>query len=300
MAPENVGTPPVVADPPAPPGGGTPPTPPAVPAPPAPPQPHFADGFTAADLKDSKSVRKYQTPEALAQGYVNLEKLHSKSVAIPGPEAKPEDWVAFHRKMGVPEKPEGYGTAKDMKVIPEGFDWDEVRERNFQNYAHGLGLTPKQYKALLEKYVEGESAIADKAREASGQAMQEAITALQTKWGGNYKRNVALAQRTTVELGDPDFVKLLETDVPGIGRLGNHPAYLAFAARVGDMLLEDALISGGDLTTGKAEAQAELNAMMDPSKMKDPASAYWNKNHPQHAEAVTRSHQLQQIIQGTI
>lgn len=97
-----------------------------------------------------------KSADDVAAAYRNLEKAYSGKMEglarIPGEGAKPEEVAAFHRALGVPEKPDGY----TIEPI-EGMDDGRVQE--FLTEAHQLGLTPKQVNALVQGEIAREAAL---------------------------------------------------------------------------------------------------------------------------------------------
>lgn len=249
-------------------------------------------------LKTNKSLTKFKTPWEAAKAYVHLDRVHSGSIAIPKEGAPAEEWAAYHRKLGVPATPDEYGTVKDAKLLPEGMAWDEAGEAAARAELHKLNLTPAQYRGVMALYIQNSKGGNDQLAQVFSEQARAGMADLEAKWGANTKRNLALAARTGAEFGGQEFITLLDLPIPGLGkdgqpgRIGDHPAYLRFAARVGDAMLEDGLIHGGDLHTDKGSAQAELDKLMNDRK-----SAFWVKG-PGHEEAVKRALALNEIIAG--
>jgi hypothetical protein len=66
-------------------------------------------------------------------------------IKIPGPDAKPEEVQAFHKALGVPDNPDGYGIKP-----PEGMPEAEVKA--FVAAAHKRGYTKTQVEEALTFY----------------------------------------------------------------------------------------------------------------------------------------------------
>lgn len=86
----------------------------------------------------------------LAKNYMNLERLLGGKlegyVQVPKEGAPQETVAAYHRAIGVPEKPEGY----TLPQMPAGVEVDEGRAGAFRTAAHQIGLSDKQFQALVE------------------------------------------------------------------------------------------------------------------------------------------------------
>lgn len=221
----------------------------------------------------------------VVSSYINLEKAYGGSVRIPGEGAKPEEIADFHRKMGVPESPDKY----DVKAaVPEGLPWDAENEKAFLKTAHTQGLTAKQAKGLLDWYVTLEQKGLDYAGDEAKKGIEDGWNALSVKWGANTERNVAIAQRTVLEMGGPELAARLEEVDARTGKpLGNDPALLTFLYRVGDMMLEHGFIKGDTVMLTTKSAQAEITTIMN-----DPKHPYFVAKDPGHADAVKKVAEL--------
>ena len=79
-----------------------------------------------------------------------MEKYQGRSVAIPGPDATPQERAAFDTKVrqwrGVPDAAERYTIA-----MPDGMQADEKGVKEWQGTFHRLGLTQDQVKGLTRR-----------------------------------------------------------------------------------------------------------------------------------------------------
>lgn len=232
------------------------------------------------DMRGLKTLEKFDGIKALAQGYVNIEKLQGASIKMPGEDAKPEEWAAFYNKLGRPEKVEDYGIETKP---PDGYEHDKEAEGRFLAKAHELGLTKTQAEALIQFGINENLAQADKETTLNIAKTEEAMATLKDEWGAAADRNVALAQRAFAEFGGDDLRSLLEDKESSFG---NHPAVVKFAASVGQALLEDGHISGEDVGMSTEGARAKIDEIMS-----NPKHAYHNGDDPGHNQAV-------QYVQG--
>lgn len=247
----------------------------------------------APELKTAKTLDKFrgaswdEVGPQLASSYINLEKLHGGSIRIPSADAKPEEIAEFNRRLGVPEAPDKYGVTA---AVPEGMPWDKGAEGEFLKVAHANGLTPKQVKGVLDWYVGAAQKSFDQQVQEGNEQAEKGWAALQERWGANTDRNVGLVQRAALEYGGAEFLQLLETPVPGIGKLGNHPAMNEFLFRLGDQALEHGFIKGDAVTLKNSDAKAEIA-----NTLADKAHPYFDANDPKHAEAVQHMAELYAI-----
>ncbi len=263
-------------DPAAPPAGGA--EPPAGGA--SPPAASWLDGLPD-DIKAAPSLSKYKDVGDLAKAYVNAEKLIGRGgVVIPKDGDAPEVTAKFRAAMGVPEKPEDYAI-KPPEGLPESI-WSEASAKEFQGWAHELGLSPKQAQQLAEKYAGHALA----ARDAIGLTPdgKPAEEALRAEWGREFDTRKQQAQQAVKEFGGPELVEFLQRT-----GLGNNPAMVRAWAKIGAELSEDrpAGMGTGRGVMGKEAASQERQRLMA-----DPKGPYWNPMDPQHKATVARVTEL--------
>ncbi len=94
---------------------------------------------------DSMSSR-ITNPNDFARNYVEAQRTISRSVRVPGADAKPEDWDKVYNAFGRPTDPKEYHFTD-----PEAFeltDDDKQFRESFRPVAHQAGLNQKQLAAL--------------------------------------------------------------------------------------------------------------------------------------------------------
>jgi len=237
------------------------------------------------DLRDEKSLDAIKDVGGLAKSYVEAQKMIGGSVRIPGEDATPEDWDAFHAKMGRPDNPEDYGLVKPD--LPEGVEWDEGMVEWFGKASHKAGLSKTQAGALMESWNE----IQFNKAHAGQKDMKAALDGLKESWGDKFDGRVELGLRGIERLLPAEDVTQFKGLLDSTG-LGNHPLMLKFAYQVGNMLKEDGYImgdgQGGVLGADSAKAKiAEINA--------DKSHAHWDDTNPGHRAAVAEMAQLFKI-----
>jgi len=243
-------------------------------------------GFDS-DLAANPSITKFKSVAELGRGYVELQKaLGGDKIALPGKDAKPEDWDPVHAKLGWPEKVDGYEL--NGWEPPEGVPWDPEITSTMVEAMHKHRLTKAQAQGMLQDYA-GTYAEAWAARtQEIENGRREAVQALQSKWGSAYQTKMDAAKRLAVHFAGPSEegqANLLDQVVLEDGRkLGDLPEILEMFATLGEAFVtEDSAPGRAVLRTTKtpAEAQKELNAMLaDGEKMK----ILMDAGHPQHKE----------------
>lgn len=169
-------------------GGGT-----------APGGPLLASLLQDAGLKENASISRYQSPDALATAYLDLEKkIGEKGLILPGETATAEERMAFYKQLpGFPEEPAGYGVTEEVlaTVLPQGALAPSGEAlTGLQQAAHEAGITAPQLGAVLTWYGQWMSSEV----EANVQSVQQQAVAqrdaLTQMWGANTDRNLVIAK----------------------------------------------------------------------------------------------------------
>lgn len=236
-------------------------------------------------LRGNKSITKFKDPGALAESYVNLEKMVGSRVEIPGDDAAPEVKAAWRTRLGVPDAPGGY----DKPAVPEGITLDTKVLERVQSKFHELGVPKAQAKQMMDWYIMEEIERANVVNRELSAAHDSGMTALNQRWGAAAPRQIALSQRVVAELGGSKVQKVLnETGV------GSDPDIVEFLAKIGGMMEEDNLITPVNIGQTKEQAVSEI-AKIRGERMKDKKHPLNDKKNPGHSEAVEHFHGLYKI-----
>jgi hypothetical protein len=202
--------------------------------------------FAKAHLETHGKVSEYEGKVKDFEGKVgDLEKRLTNTIQKPSENATPEELAAFHRALGVPDKPEDYKFEKP-KDLPAGLDYSDGVVQWWAQVAHKAGLSDKTAKTVFEEY--NKMAIAQynqQVKDLTEKVDKENSTAqaaLKEKWGTEYDKNYELAVRCVEHFGGEEFGK----KVVEYG-LGNDPAFLEFMVNVSKVFKDDTL---ADLTIG--------------------------------------------------
>lgn len=185
----------------------------------------------------------------------------STIIRKPGADATPEQITAYHRSLGVPEKPEDY----DIKSLnlPDSVKRAEDVEKPFLAVAHKFGMTPDAVKGVIEWFYDLGTTF-EKDQRVKLEGVKASNTQLiREQWGGNADRRQAqinnfassndpegkaLAKLKAFGLDhDPDIVFMLDRmeksgHNPGLVG-GNTPVQLLTAAQAKERI---ATIRGDD------------------------------------------------------
>lgn len=277
-------------------GGGNPPpsVPPAgnppegTPPPPAgnPPPPGTPPDWRASlpeDLRNQEFVKKYETPEALAKAYGNLEKMIGRDkVVVPQKGAKFEDPMMrdYFERVGLPK------TADEYKI--EGFDPKEVDPeflKALSGEAHKLGVLPEQAKGLVAWFSGVNKAAYESQMKLQNDAMKADLEAFKAEAGDAYSTEIARAQAAVKELSKQDQEFLQKSG------LSKNTTIIRMLAKYGATLSEDKIRGEGGRTDGvltPAQAQEKIKEIQGAG----PKHPYWDKEHADHAKAKKDMNQL--------
>lgn len=170
-------------------------------------------------IAGNPSFDKFDSPEALAKSYSELEKSMSHRVAMPTEDASDERIQAFREKVLAADdnlmlRPDGY---TPPPAEAGAYEFEEVEGANvpgedvgaFKAVAHELGLTNAQasgvHKFLASNIAESQSGI----NEMNNKGMSE----LQGQWGQATKHKMEQARNTVALLGDrvPGLSNMLDS-----------------------------------------------------------------------------------------
>jgi hypothetical protein len=163
-------------------------------------------------IRGNQSLSQFDSPTKLAESYVELEKKYQESMS---------------KLPVVPNDASGY-------KLPDGVDAQSASQ--FLNVAHQLGLSDAQVGKLIEfdRSIKSQIVNQNIAQE------KEAINTLRSEWGEKFDSNVEIAKQAVEKFGGPELKEFLEKS-----RLGNHPIFAKVFHKIGTLISEDSLKSGG-------------------------------------------------------
>lgn len=252
----------------APPSAETPAVTPA--APQASEAPSWFDNLPET-LRTNENIAKFRGGklEDFATAYLNAVKLIGvqPDKVLRLDQAQPTDVL---RRLGAPEKPEGYelkppeGVPVELAVGP-GLDW-------YKQVAAEAGLLPDQAQKVYEAYLNRVLELEQQAQE----QVKEAETTLRMKWGPTYDQNINFAKAAVNALG-------IQEAVASAG-LGANPAFIEAMVRVGQAMFR-----------GETGPGAVTNAPLPPADAKaegkrilEQALAAYNAGRYEEARALQK------------
>ncbi len=239
-----------------------------------------------AELKPVVEAKGWKSPADALTGYVNLEKLvGTKRLEAPQENWDDAKWGEFYKGIGAPEDPNAYQFPEQVKIEDEDFaKWSRETARE-------LGLTPRQFGKLTEKWQGFVGGRMEAGSKADAEALAAADAALRKEWGAAYDTKEAAAKGAVAALQNklgltPEFVSQIE------GTIGYTPLIKLFAT-----LAEDYGIGregrapgqGGGFGVTPEQASSELRSLQADQKFTE---AFFDRSHPGHQDAVARFNRL--------
>lgn len=226
----------------------------------------FKDPATKTWVESYKDA--YPTPEAMATKALNLEKFlgadkAGRGIVLPKDGAKPEEYVPIFRKLGAPEKPDGYKLDPKLATDP--------LISKFREHAHKVGMPASHFEATMGFFTEVAKTKATETDAALDAQAEKDMTDLKAEWAGDgeYEKNVELGRRAARTFLPHENAEQLEQTLHKLeGALGTKTMMKLWAA-IGGGLGEHSFHDGdGPVNTGitpeGAKAQiAQLKADKD-------------------------------------
>lgn len=163
--------------------------------------------------------------------------------AQPGPEAAHGAPAA--PAPALPQGPEAYALGLEELISYDdslsGLSIDRALEADFRQMAHKLGLQQEHAGKLAHMYARHQARQMAENRQRQAQALEDAEAAwlAELKADKNFPAQLTRARAAVKSYGSPDLMDVLEET-----RLGSHPAFVRFMARVGEALAEPSFARG--------------------------------------------------------
>ena len=225
--------------------------------------------------KDEKSLHNFSNMDDFVKSYLHSQKLvGADKIAIPNKYSTDEDWKEVYKKLGTPETGDGY-----KYKLPEDHKIEDDTLKSFSDEAAKLGLLPNQANGVMNYYNEIiKQGLSDQAAQQKT-AQDEAVVELRKEFGASYQKEIQSAKNLVHATLGKEFIdnSLLQDG----SRLGDNPTVIKAFAKLANKLSEDDIVKGdvpSYLTT------SDINKQI--SALQQPGSAYWDKNHLSHNDAV--------------
>lgn len=271
----------------------------------APPAPTPPDFLSMLDYEHREALEKQgiKDVQGLVKNWSDQRSYIGNSIRVPSSEAGAEDWNKFYEKLqkhapdliprpdkdkpetiqavlaalGRPEKPEEY----DIPNAPEGMPVDGERVEALRKIAHESGLTRDQFKTVMAKMLESESA----AYQQQKQVADAELAALKQDWGSAFdERSHRVAKMLELTQAPADVIEMAKNN-----QLGADVAKWMYNLSVnfkgeGANMAAD---QGGNRAMTPEEANAQISEIYA-----NRSHPFWNASHPDHKAALKKMIEL--------
>lgn len=202
------------------------------------------------EFREHESFKPYPTAKDMFKAHVDMDtelkgyRANKDRIVIkPADDAKPEEFEAFAKAIGRPDKPEGYEL--DKIKLPEGMELDKPLHDWFVQTAHKSGLPKSAAQKMYNEYNQFADAQYKASLEARTKAREEAKAHLSKEWGEKAPENLEKVKRLVTKFaGEQGLKELAELGV------GDHPGFLKFLLAVGEPHFNDKAFEGGKGSSG--------------------------------------------------
>lgn len=188
--------------------------------------------------ENKNGVAKFESVDALAKSYGELERSMGGRVKIPTAESPAEERSAFYTKLGRPEKPEGY----TAPTLPEGQELNKEFFGGMAAMAHEAGVSAPQFDKMAANYVAFEAKVREAEQVEFTRHREESDRKLHEDYGADYDANIELSKRAYTEYASDDLKEMLKTD-KFIGIM-NEPAFIDMLVNIGKKNMDDTFVKG--------------------------------------------------------
>ena len=230
------------------------------------------------NIRHEKCLDSIKRFDALAQSYVAGQKaIGANKVAIPGPNATPDELEAFHKALGRPDTVDGYKLDDVFKDVPPELGVNSERLKKFQEFAFSRGWSNAEAVAACEfqkQLVMDELAAARHAVDEEGVQSEKSLRA---EYGEKYAEIIAQCQKAVDTFGVGEVLKN--------ANLLNNAEIIRMFAKIG------ASMSESKIKSPEASIQSDDRTRYN-ELIGDLNGPYYSKDHPLHNQAVEEVKQL--------
>ncbi len=210
----------------------------------------------------------YPNPEAVATKALNLEKFigaekAGRGVVAPKPDAKPEEWQEFYRKVGgVPEKADGYKLPSTIDANMAAALSADPMVTQFREHALKSGMPPVFFESAMEWYINTVQGKEQSMLEDFSAKAEQDIIDLKNEWKGvEFDKNTELGRRASKQFIPHENQEEFEDKLSRIeGALGTKETLKLFAS-IGAAMGEHNFESGdgdGNMSGGMSPEAARV------------------------------------------
>ena len=236
-----------------------------------------------AEYKNEKALQNFQDMDGFVKSFLHSQRLvGTEKINIPNKFATDEDWNAVYEKLGKPKSPDEY-----KYNLPKESKLDDDSLKAFSATAHQLGLLPKQAEGIINYYNELANASEVDTNAKAETARAETEKTLRKEYGSAYKHRLHAAKNLASSTLGNDFLN--NTILQDGSKLGDNPIVVKAFAELASQISEDTMVKG---EVPAYMSLKEINKQI--AALQQPGSAYFDKRHPNHDDAVS---EMQTLIQ---
>ena len=172
----------------------------------------WQERVSKGDEKRAKAIKKFESPEAIVDSYLALERRLSSGEYVPvlPKDPKPEEVAAWRKANGIPDAPDKYDVS-DLKAPEE----DKAIVENLLKVAHSANLNTAQTKAVLGAFYAEQDRQVQEIAERDESDRQATLDSLSEAWGQQRQRNINLVRGVLTQF--PESIR----ELVGQARLPN-------------------------------------------------------------------------------
>ena len=225
--------------------------------------------------KEEKSLQNFSNMDDFVKSYLHSQKLvGSEKINVPNKYATDEDWKEVYKKLGTPENADGY-----KYDLPEDHRIEDDVLKNFSNEAVKLGLLPHQAQGIMKYYNDVINKGMDDQTAQMKIAQEESEKELRKEYGATFDRQIQSAKNLAHSTLGKEFIT--DTLLQDGSRLGDNPTVIKAFVNLANKLSEDTMVKGDSVPYLTVP---EINKQI--AALQQEGSAYWDKRHPGHTDAV--------------
>ena len=225
--------------------------------------------------KEEKSLQNFSNMDDFVKSYLHSQKLvGGDKINVPNKYATDEDWKQVYKKLGTPDNAEAY-----KYDLPEGHRIDDDTLKNFSSEAVKLGLLPHQAQGIMKYYNDVINKGNDDQQAQMKLAQEESVKELRKEYGATFDRQIQSAKNLAHATLGKEFIN--DTLLQDGTRLGDNPQVIKAFVGLANKLSEDTMVKGDQVPYLTVP---EINKQI--ASLQQEGSAYWDKRHPGHSQAV--------------
>lgn len=241
-------------------------------------------------------AKGWKSPADVVRDYGQLEGLVGRDkIALPGKDAKPEDWDKVYTALGRPESADKYEIG-DFRP-PEGMPWNADAQKLMLGKMHEFGLSSRQAAGLLKAYGEIQGSAWQGYLDGGAKSAERATADLRKEWGDAYDANLEIANRAVKQAFGDELADIRQVRLADGSFLLDNAAIAKAFAKLGASLSEDSDLvgqrgsGGGGAIRTPDQAKSEITRIRSEAAA-DPQHPYVNRKHPEYKAMQTRMNEL--------